>query len=74
MKVLDYTVYLQKADEGGYIVSAPALPGCVTQGETREEALEMIRDAIAGYVASLKKHGETVPTEQGEVEKISVSV
>jgi len=74
MKVLDYTVYLQKAEEGGYIVSAPALPGCVTQGETRQEALEMIRDAIEGYIASLKKHGETVPQESGEVEKVSVSI
>ena len=74
MKVLNYTVYLQKAEEGGYIVSAPALPGCVTQGETRQEALEMIRDAIEGYIASLKKHGETVPQESGEVEKVSVSI
>ena len=74
MKVLNYTVYLQKAEEGGYIVSAPALPGCVTQGETRQEALEMIRDAIEGYIASLKKHGEVIPSEVGEVEKVSVSV
>ena len=74
MKVLNYTVYLQKAEEGGYIVSAPALVGCVTQGETKEEALEMIKDAIEGYISSLKKHGETIPSEKGEVEKVSVSV
>lgn len=74
VKILDYTVYLQKAPEGGYIVSAPALVGCVTQGETREVALEMIKDAIEGYVASLKKHGEVVPTEVGQIEKVSVSV
>lgn len=74
MKVLDYTVYLQKAPEGGFVVSAPALPGCATQGESRQEALEMIKDAIEGYITSLKKHGELVPSEVGEVEKVSVSV
>ena len=74
MKILDYTVYLQKSPEGGYIVSVPALSGCTTQGETREEALEMIKDAVEGYVASLKKHGEIVPTEVGQIEKVSVSV
>lgn len=60
MKVLDYAVYLQKAEEGGYTVSAPALPGCTTQGETKEEALEMIKDAIEGYITSLQKHEEKV--------------
>lgn len=74
MKILDYTVYLQKAEEGGYTISAPALPGCVTQGETRQEALEMIKDAIEGYIASLKKHGEPIPQEAGEIEKVSVSI
>ena len=72
--MLNYAVYLQPADEGGFIVSAPALPGCVTQGETREEALAMIKDAIEGYIASLKKHGEPVPTDISEIEKVSVSV
>lgn len=54
-------VYLEPAEEGGYVVTVPALPGCVTQGETREEALEMTRDAIAAYLASLAKHGEPLP-------------
>ena len=58
MKVLNYKVYLQKAEEGGYVVSVPALVGCVTQGETKEQALEMVKDAIEGYFASLRKHGE----------------
>ncbi len=39
-----FLIYLEPAEEGGYIVSAPALPGCVTQGDTKEEALEMIQD------------------------------
>jgi len=74
MKVLNYTVYLQKAPDGGYVVSAPALAGCVTQGESRQEALEMIKDAISVYIASLKKHGENIPTDTAEIEKVSVSV
>ena len=71
-----FVVYLEPAEEGGYIVSAPALPGCVTQGETKEEALAMIQDAIAGYVASLKKHGEPLPAglERAEVEVLEVAL
>ena len=56
-----FVVYLEPAEEGGYIVSCPQLPGCVTQGETVEEALEMIKDAIQGYIASLQKHGDPIP-------------
>lgn len=68
-----YIVYLEPAEEAGYIVSCPHFPGCVTQGETVEEALAMIKDAIKGYIFSLKKHGEMVPPGVGEaVEKIEV--
>jgi len=41
----------------------PALPGCVTYGRTLVEAKEMARDAIAGYIGSLRKHGEPIPTD-----------
>ena len=56
-----FVVYLEPAEEGGYVVSCPQLPGCVTQGETMQEALDMIKDAIQGYIASLQKHGEPIP-------------
>ena len=56
-----FLVYLEAAEEGGYIVSCPQLPGCVTQGENIDEALAMIKDAIQGYITSLQKHGEPVP-------------
>lgn len=71
-----FLVYLEPAEEGGYVVSAPALPGCVTQGETREEALQMIRDAIGGYITSLRKHGEPLPSgyEAAEFEVVEVEV
>ena len=63
-----FLVYLEAAEEGGYIASCPQLPGCVTQGETVEEALAMVKDAIQGYIASLQKHGEPIP--QGIEENI----
>ena len=43
------------------LVECPSLPGCVSQGKTREEALKNIEDSIKGYIQSLKKHNEPVP-------------
>ncbi len=63
MKTLTYTIHLEEAEEGGYTVTVPALPGCVTEGDTYEEAIEMARDAIRLYVESLIEDGEAVPTE-----------
>lgn len=74
MKILNYTVYFQKAKEGGYIATAPAFLGCTTQGETKEEALSMIKDAIEGYIASLKKHDEPIPEDVAEVQAVSVTI
>jgi len=48
-------------EDGGYVVSCLSLPGCHSQGDTLEEALANIREAIAGYIESLKKHGDPVP-------------
>jgi antitoxin HicB len=68
-----FLVYLEAAEEGGYIVTCPQLPGCVTQGETVEEALTMIKDAIQRYITSLRKHGEPIPPSLGErIEKAEV--
>ena len=51
-------------DEDGYIVaSCPALLGCHSQGRSREEALANIKEAIEGVIASMRKHGEPVPSE-----------
>jgi predicted RNase H-like HicB family nuclease len=56
----DYTVILQpELEDGGYIVECPALPGCASQGDTVEEALSMIRDAIRGHLAILRKEEKT---------------
>ena len=56
-----YRVYLEHDEDGMFVVSCPALPGCVSQGRTRSEAIENIREAIEGYLKSLRKHGEPVP-------------
>ncbi len=60
-----YTVILEKEPDGGYVVSVPALPGCVSQGDSREEALANIREAIQLYVDDCRAAGDPVPTEAG---------
>ena len=62
---------LTPEDDGGYSVTVPALPGCTSQGETREEALDMIREAIEGYLESLEAHGDPVPGPI-EIERVTV--
>jgi predicted RNase H-like HicB family nuclease len=47
--------------DGMYVVDVPALPGCISQGHTRQEALANITEAIEGYLESLRKHGEPIP-------------
>ena len=54
-------IVLRAEPEGGFTAIVPALSGCVTYGRTVEEAEEMAKDAIAGYVESLKKHKEPLP-------------
>ncbi len=60
---LSYTVLFERAEEGGYVAFVPALPGCMTQGETFEETKENIHDAIVGYIQVLREDGDDVPTE-----------
>ena len=61
LPAMKFRVIIEPDEEGVFVVECPTLPGCVSQGQTREEALSNIKDAIAGYLASLKKHGEPVP-------------
>ena len=72
---MEYTIILDPDEEGkGYAVLVPALPGCVTQGRTREEAIERAKGAIAAYIESLKADGEPVPRETQPVEVVRVAV
>jgi len=54
-------VLVQQDEDGKFVATCPSLPGCVSEGDTREAALANIQDAIAGYLESLRKHGEPVP-------------
>jgi len=60
---LHYHVVFRPEPEGGFTAIVPALPGCVTHGRTLAEAKKMAKDAIAGYIQSLRKHGEPIPTD-----------
>jgi len=60
---LKYTVLIEANEEGGYTITVPSLPGCVTQGDTLEEAIENVREAIAGYIETLKDLGKPIPVE-----------
>ena len=60
----DFTVLFEPAPEGGYVVTCPALPGLVTEGDTLEEAREMAGDAIRGYLESLRKDGQPIPIDK----------
>ncbi len=58
-----YTVILEPQEEGGYTVTVPALPGCISEGDTREESIENIKDAIALYIKDLRESGEGIPSD-----------
>ena len=58
-----FTVLFEPAEEGGYVVTCPALPGLVTEGDTLDEARRMARDAIQAYLESLRKDGEAIPPD-----------
>jgi antitoxin HicB len=61
---MKYRVILEPdLEAGGFVVSCPSLPGCHSQGESRDEALKNIREAIEGYLASLKKHNLPLPSD-----------
>jgi predicted RNase H-like HicB family nuclease len=61
-----YTVVLEHEEDGGYVASVPALPGCVSEGDTREEALTNIREAIDLYIEDCRDAGDPIPPEAGK--------
>lgn len=60
MRVLSYRIILKPEPEGGFTVTVPALPGCITYGSDIEEAKKMVKDAIQVYLESLQKHSEPI--------------
>jgi len=71
----EYTIILEPDEDGnGYTVLVPALPGCITQGKTKDEAIERAKEAIGTYIESLQADGEPVPKEALPVEVLKVAV
>jgi predicted RNase H-like HicB family nuclease len=60
-----YTVILERESDGGYVAYVPALPGCVSEGDTRNDAMDNIREAIELYIEDCRDAGDPVPTEAG---------
>jgi antitoxin HicB len=58
---MKFRILIEPDEDGVFVAECPSLPGCISQGETRDKALTNIKDAIAGYLASLKKHNEPAP-------------
>ena len=54
-------ILVEQDEDGKYVATCPTLPGCISEGNTRDEALANIHDAITGYLESLRMHGEPVP-------------
>ena len=63
-KTIQYNVIFRPEPEGGFTVIVPSLAGCITYGKDLKEAKEMAVDAIEGYIKSLKKHKELIPTDK----------
>jgi antitoxin HicB len=63
---MKFRVHVEPDEDGVFVAECPSLPGCVSQCHTRQEALANIKDAIAGYLASLAKHNEAVPLPVSE--------
>ena len=70
---MEFKILIKQDEDGVFVSEVPQLPGCISQGDTREDAVANIKDAVLGYVDSLKKHGEPIPVSVDE-ETIQVRV
>jgi predicted RNase H-like HicB family nuclease len=70
---MKYRVLITQDEDGIFVAEVPALPGCVSQGRTRSEAVANIQEAIEAYLESLKAHGDPVPPSIDE-EVVEVDV
>ena len=73
MPLMHYTVILEREEDGGYHANVPALPGCHSQGDSLDEAVANIKEAIAVYIESLKAHGEAAPAEDILIKPVEVA-
>ena len=73
VKRMELRIFVTQDEDDIFASEVPELPGCISQGNTREDAIANIKDAISGYVASLKKHSEQIPFATDE-EPIEIHV
>jgi len=71
---MKFNIVLEKAEEGGFNVSVPALDGCFTQGNTEEEAIKNAKEAIACYLEGLEKINEIYSKPDLTIKEIEVSI
>ena len=71
---MEYTVVVHQADEGGFWVEVPALPGCYSQGESVESALENVMEAISLYLETLREEGRKAPHDADVVYQVKVAI
>jgi predicted RNase H-like HicB family nuclease len=60
-QIMRFTVVLEKDEDGVYVATVPALPGCISDGNSVEEAMSNIKEAIRGFIEDMKADGETIP-------------
>jgi antitoxin HicB len=63
---MKFRVLIEPDEDGVFVAECPVLPGCISQGKTRDEAIRNIQDAIRGYLQSLEKHNEAIPSPVAE--------
>ena len=74
MERYHFTAIVEREQEGGYHAFCPALKGCHTQGDTLDEALANVREAIEAYLESLRAHGESLPVEDIFIKPVEVAL
>ena len=65
-------VIVYSGEDGYFVAECPSLPGCISQGETREEAIANIKEAIAGYIAALREDNLPIPAENFDAMVVAV--
>ena len=70
---MKFRVLVHPDEDGVFVAEVPSLPGCISQGRSRDEALRNVQEAIAGYLDSLRAHGEPIPPSIGE-EVVDVAI
>ena len=63
---MKFRIIVEQDEDGMFVAECPTLPGCISQGKTREDAVKNVKDAMKGYLESLKKRDEPIPPSIGE--------